>query len=88
MWEKHTQYTRSHIQQRTFSPLLIQATAKFLGQVKPNRSAGGALGRNVTGARLLWQVYSQQGKTRRAGSGICVSQGEVEEAGDVVAMLL
>ena len=36
----------------TFLPLLIQNAAKFLGQVEPNRSAGAALGRNVTGRPL------------------------------------
>lgn len=72
---------------RAFLPLLIQNTAKLLDQVKPNRSAGAGLGRNVTGARPLWQVL-RWGKTWRGGSRICVSQEEVEKAGDAVAKLL
>lgn len=88
MGKTHTAKQASHAMKNHFLPLLIQTTAKFLGQVEPNTSAGAGLGRNVTGARPLWQEIFSVGKNMGRASIIRVSQREVEEAGDIVAMLL
>lgn len=82
------------MQRRTFLPLLIQTTAKFLGRVEPNRSAGVSAWQECHRSMItLAGIFSAGEKHGEGGSGIRVPRvevvvGEVEEAGDVVAALL
>lgn len=74
--ETHRHEKNTHGKLVLLLPRLIQNTAKFLGRVGPNRSAGARLGRNVTGARALWQVYTHwEKKTWRMAVDLCIPGG-------------
>lgn len=57
----------------TFNPQYCQIPGS---KGEPNRSVGLEFGRNVTGARPTWQVYSQQGKNMGRGKwDLCIPGG-------------
>lgn len=77
------------MQWRIFLPLLIHNTVKFLDP-KGNQTdqlVWSLAGMSQEHDRLGRYILSR-GKTWGGESGICVSQGDIEEAGDVVAILL